>query len=81
MPVQSRLAGHVRLLGILWLATAALHLLPGLFFFYIFGHGHLPFGPGMPFFAQGILRAIGALFLAGGVLGLIAGWGLLERAP
>ena len=31
MPVQGRIAGHVRLLGILWLASAAVHLIPGFF--------------------------------------------------
>ena len=31
MPEKNRIAGHVRLLGILWLASAALHLIPGFF--------------------------------------------------
>jgi uncharacterized membrane protein (DUF2068 family) len=32
-----------------------------------------------PFFVHGILRTVGGVFIVTGVLGLIAGWGLLER--
>ena len=81
MPVQSHLAGHVRLLGILWLAISTFRLLPGIFFFGVFSHIMLPMNPGIPFFVHGLIRGIGAMFLAGAALGLIAGWGLLERQP
>lgn len=80
MPVQSRLAGHVRLAGILWLAFSALHLLPGFFLFSIMG-GHYGFPPEMPIFVHGILRMVGGFILLCGALGIIAGWGLLERRP
>ena len=80
MPVKSRIAGHIRLLGIFWIAISVYRLLPGLFLFSVFRHG----GPGFlpaeaPFFLQGILRTVGSLFLAGGLLGVVTGWGLLER--
>ncbi len=83
MPAQGRIAGHVRLLGILWIAMSAFHLIPALFMFSVFGgHGSSQLWfPGMPPFVFGFIRMIGTLFLAGGILGVIAGWGLLDRQP
>jgi hypothetical protein len=82
MPVQGRIAGHVRLLGILWLASAAVHLIPGFVMITLFGnHGRGIFPPDVPFFVPGMLHFIGILFLAGAVLNLLAGWGLLDRQP
>ena len=81
MPVRSRLAGHLRLLGILWLAISIFRLLPGLFLFSIFHHIIPQLGGGVPFFVHELLRGIGALLLGGAILGIIAGWGLLERQP
>jgi len=81
MPVESRIAGHVRLLGIFWLAISAFRLLPGLFLMSVFRYGTPFFTPGIPGFVHGILRAVGGLLLVGAVIGLVAGWGLLERQP
>ena len=82
MPAQGRIAGHVRLLGILWLAMSAFHLLPALFMFSVFRfHGPALWMPGAPPFVFGFMRAVGTLFLAGGIVGIIAGWGLLDRQP
>lgn len=83
MPVQSRLAGHVRLLGIFWLALSILGLVPGFFLLMVFGHASPFFGhfAGMPMFFHGLMRLFGLLFLGGAVLGIIAGWGLLEHQP
>jgi hypothetical protein len=81
MPIQGRIAGHVRLLGIFWLASAALHLIPG-FFLYMFSHpgmGVLP--PDVPAFLPGLFRFLGLFLLGGAVLSLVAGWGLLDRQP
>src|ERR1022692_3287940 len=39
MPIDSRIAGHVRLVGILWLALSAFHLIPGLILLSLSGHG------------------------------------------
>jgi uncharacterized membrane protein (DUF2068 family) len=33
----------------------------------------------VPFFVHGVVRTVAGIFLATGVLGLIAGWGLYER--
>ena len=80
-PPQGRIAVHVRLLGILWIAMSAFHLIPGLFLLSIFdrGFGFLP--PTVPYFVHGILQAVGWFLLAGSLLGVIAGWGLLDRQP
>lgn len=81
MPVRSRLAGHVRLLGIFWLAISAFRLIPGIVLLAIFGHHGRWIPEAPPFFVHGLLRTIGFLLLAGAVLGIAAGWGLLERQP
>ena len=81
MPARGRIAGHVRLLGILWLAMSAVHLIPGVFLLAFFGR-MTPFLPsGVPYFVPVMMQTLGWLFLAGSVLGLIAGWGLLDRQP
>ena len=80
MPQGSRIAGHVRLLGIFWLAISAFRLIPGIFLVSIF-HSGFPFFPGVPGFVHGIVRSVGGLLLVGAVLGIAAGWGLLERQP
>lgn len=81
MPARGRIAGHVRLLAIFWLALSAFRLIPGLFILAMFRPrvGILP--PEVPFFVHGLIQAIGTLFLIGAVLGIITAWGLLERQP
>lgn len=81
MPTQSRIAGHVRLLGILWLAISAVRLIPGvvLLAFFSGDFGFMP--PHVSDFVRGLLQIIGVLVLVEGALGLVAGWGLLERRP
>jgi hypothetical protein len=80
MPAEGRIAGHLRLLGILWLAISAFRLLPGLLLVSIF-HSGFPIFPGVPGFVHGIVQSVGGLLLAGAVIGIVAGWGLLERQP
>ena len=81
MPVESRIAGHVRLLGIFWLAISAFRLLPGLALVSIFRYGFPFYTSGVPGFVHGLMRGLGGLLLAGAVVGIVAGWGLLERQP
>lgn len=77
MPQQGRIAGHVRLLGIFWLALSAMRVLPGLFIITFFGrHGFHA-----PLVLHGIIQLAGLFLLFCGVTGIIAGWGLLERQP
>ena len=79
MPVRSRLAGHMRLLAILWFAHSAFRLIPGIAIILMFGSGFIP--PGMPEFVIPIVQTVGFLFIGFAAIGLIVGWGLLERQP
>jgi hypothetical protein len=81
MPIESRIAGHVRLVGILWLALSAFHLLPGLVLVSLAGHRMSFLSPTAPSFVHMILAVAGWVLLAGGILGLVTGWGLLQREP
>jgi hypothetical protein len=74
---RGRVARHVRILAILWLILSGFRLIPGLFLMSIFRAGR--YIPGVPFFVHGIASGIGLVFLAGAILGLAAGWGLLQR--
>jgi hypothetical protein len=80
-PTPGRIAGHIRLLGIFWLASSAIHLIPGMFLMTFFGHHGMLLGPDVPLFLPGMMRMIGVFLIGGAVLGLMAGWGLLERQP
>jgi len=77
MPRQGRIAGHIRLLGILWLAISALRLIPGLFLIAIAGSRIFP--PDIPPFVQALLPAIGLCFLLVAGIGIAIGWGPLAR--
>lgn len=79
MPGERRIAGHVRLLGILWLAVSAFRLIPGLILISLFHHRMGFFPPEVPMFVHGLMRTIGGLLIVGAILGIVAGWGLLER--
>lgn len=79
MPRQGRIAGHIRLLGILWLAISALRLIPGLILV-AFGSIRI-FPPDVPTFVTAILPAIGLALLVCAGIGLAAGYGLLTRQP
>jgi hypothetical protein len=81
MPVQSRLAGHVRLLAIFWIAMSAFRLLSGFVLVILFRPRMGLFPPDVPFFVHGLLNAMGLGFLAIAALGFITAWGLLERQP
>jgi hypothetical protein len=80
MPTQGRIAGHLRLLGILWLAVSALSIIPAFVLLTFFRPGVYEFAE-MPNFVHGLLQFIGMLLLGSAVLGIITGWGLLERQP
>ena len=79
MPSAGRLAGHIRLLGILWVAVSAFRLIPGLILLALFHEGAAFMPPEVPVFVHAILRAVGTLLIVGALLGLAAGVGLLQR--
>jgi uncharacterized membrane protein (DUF2068 family) len=77
-PAGNRVAGHLRNVAVLWLVYAALRLIPGLLLS-SFSDWGIPFMDDAPFFVHGIVRSVGHIFVATGVFGIIAGWGLYER--
>ena len=83
---RSRVREHVRLLGILWLAYSALHVVAGVVVIVIaqtlFGHLiHIPNGPPpeVLIWLRPLITVVGWLILAKAAAGFIAGWGLLQR--
>jgi hypothetical protein len=76
-----RIESHVRMLGIFWIAYSLFRMAGGWVVSRIFTHWGLFFDPTIPFFLHGPFRGIGVVLMATGVLGLIAGWGLMERQP
>lgn len=76
---RMRLDKHLKLLGILWIVTSLMRLIPGiiLFFFKNLFSGFMP-GPARMFFLP-IAGLIGAMLVATSLAGLAAGIGLLER--
>jgi ABC-type glycerol-3-phosphate transport system permease component len=83
-PRPSRVKEHVRLLGILWLAYSALHLFGGVALRIVANvifapNGHFAGPPQGPAFMHSMLGAISTVLLLKAVVGVIAGWGLLQR--
>lgn len=80
-PRPGRVAAHVRLLGILWLAFAALDAVSGLGALFI---GRWLFGPSgpaadVPAFIRPLVAIGGVFFIGKAAVGFLAGWGLLNR--
>ena len=80
-PAPGRVESHLRPVAVFWIAYSALRLLGGWFLTAFFSHWGAFWNPSVPFFIPGILRGVGMISMAGGVLGLITGWGLLNREP
>jgi len=83
---RSRVREHVRLLGILWMAYASLHLLAGVFVIVVAkllfgGLIHFPEGPPpeITIWLRPLVSFVGWLILAKAAACFIAGWGLLQR--
>lgn len=77
-PAQGRVTRHIRVVGILWLILSGFRLASELALIGL-GRGVGFYIPGMPFFVHQILSGVGFAYLIGAVLGLGAGWGLLQR--
>ena len=85
-PRPGRVKEHIRLLGILWLALGALHTVASLGLLFVanvvFPRMNLSDGQPIPRnMLHFILSVVGTFVLAKAVLELLAGWGLLQRAP
>ena len=82
MPVQNRIGGHIRLLGIFWIAISAFRLIPGVFLGAFFRHGMPWFRySDVPNFVFPMMHTLSVVLLGTAVLGIVTGWGLLERRP
>jgi hypothetical protein len=80
MPAQGRIAGHLRLLGILWLALSAFRLVPGLVLLVMVDHGMFR-TEGAPSFLGPLMEGIAAVLLILALAGAVAGWALLAKQP
>jgi hypothetical protein len=86
---RSRVREHVRLVGILWMAYSALHVIAGVvllivantIFGRVSGAIHIPSGPPpeVTVWLRPLLTFMGWLILAKAAAGFFAGWGLLQR--
>src|SRR5208282_1366830 len=81
---RSRVRDHVRLVGILWMAYSALHVVAGVLILValsLFGHAiHIPnCPPEVTVWLRLLFSFIGWLILAKAAVGFFAGWGLLQR--
>lgn len=88
-PRRNRVQEHIRLLGILWLALAAVSTLAGAAMIIVANtiFVHFPISPGEPMppvpmaFLHSLLCFLGILVLAIAALEFAAGYGLLQREP
>src|SRR5690349_10296611 len=80
-PRPSRVAGHVRLLGILCMAYAALEIVHGIAAIIVAGFIFGPHGAaaGVPPFLRPLVVLGGMFSIIKGAFGFPAGWGLLNR--
>jgi hypothetical protein len=79
-PVRGRVAGHVQLLGILWLAISAFNAVGGVALYIIANTVFAPGrGMGAPAFLHPLMTVLGTFVLGKSALGFITGWGLLQR--
>lgn len=82
MPMQNRIGGHIRLLGIFWIAISAFRLIPGVFLGTFFRPGMPWFRfHDMPGFLFPFMHALSLFLMGTAILGIVTGWGLLERRP
>jgi hypothetical protein len=80
--VRPRVAAHMRVLAVLWIALGVLRVIPALVLISI---GHWQFPSQLPSDVGSLLRplltAIGWALMLGAGACFVAGWGLLDRAP
>ena len=78
---HTRVASHLKTLGILWLAYSILHLIPtgAMLIFGTVGPPWWRHEAHVPPFVGPMIVALGGLGAVLALLGILAGWGLLER--
>jgi zinc-ribbon domain len=79
----SPVAKHLQILGILWIVVSLLRVIPalGMMAFGSMGLPFLPMTSAVRGFIMPIVGALGVVFAAMAAVGIVAGWGLLERRP
>ena len=80
-PSPGRISGHVRLLGIFWLALSILRLFPGAILLLLAKSRPRIFPPDFPAFAAGIFAMVAVFIFVTAIAGILTGWGLLNREP
>lgn len=82
-PRPGRVAAHVRLLGILWLALSAFDVVAGVGALIVARWVFGPDGPafGAPAFIRPLITIGGLISLGKAAFGFASGWGLLNRQP
>lgn len=75
-----RVTRHVRTLGILWLVYAGLRVLQAVTL-NSFLNRDWWFFDRAPFFVHEVFRGVSAFMLIAGLVGVLLGWGLMERRP
>lgn len=79
---RGRVAGNLRVLGILWIVYSVVHLVPAFFLAAVLPAG-VPWAHSAAFRGDVIFGSffglLGGFLLIAALLGIIAGWGLLER--
>ena len=81
---RSRVAEHIRLVGILWLAWGAFEILSSVVLYILANSlfsGSARAIDGVPPWMHPFMRAIAVLVFIKAIAGLVAGWGLLQREP
>jgi predicted nucleic acid-binding Zn ribbon protein len=83
---RSRVRSHAKLVGILWMAYSALHVVGGVVLlliarFVALRIGEIPNGPPpeVMMWVRPLLSVVGWLILAKAAVGIVAGWGLLQH--
>jgi zinc-ribbon domain len=84
VPAQSRLARHLRTLGVLWIVVGALWLVPSMALFILGRNPHFMMPSGTfwgPVFGPSFMFGLGLIFLIVAAAGICVGWGLIEYQP
>ena len=78
----NRMEHHLHLLGIFWIVYSILHGIGGAVLLMLANtlFGSMRHQIGAPLFLQPLLSFIGVLLLAKGIVGVAAGYGLMQRA-
>lgn len=83
-PRRSRVAEHVRLVGILWLAWGAFEIMSSVVMYILANtlfSGSAGGIEGTPAWMHALMSSLAVLIFLKAIAGLAAGWGLLQREP